>query len=402
MDDVDDCGLVEDRLLPRGGARVQGEGREGRAGCSGLCVCVCVWGSDCVRTARAWASRAARLTLCIATTHPGPPRLADAFPSPIQICLDSAQCDPREPRVAAFLRMLIKLPEHTYGFPNFDDSTHWTNADFHAAVAAKEPAYLNTLASYTEQRDIAAREGLRYLGDHPLAANISARVAALVPSVPDVSKLVPVARAAWAAPFTATTPAGAVTLGFDGVTGALSRAALAGVEWAGPSNLLAQYVYKTYNDTDLDAQGTCCYGVGGRQKAANPQRTTTAPTMTGMWLDDPAAPRTAVVAMSMPDALHTAYGAPAALWLTATVADDASVHLDVQAFNKTATRLAEAHFLSFRPAPVAGGDYVWLSACVCGGWVHVGGRCSNLNPSARHPRLTPTTLARSGQAGKLG
>jgi hypothetical protein len=57
------------------------------------------------------------------------------------------------------------------------DDSNWTNAQFHQAIASAEPAYVNCLNSYTEQRDIAAREGLRYLGTHPLAQNITARMA---------------------------------------------------------------------------------------------------------------------------------------------------------------------------------------------------------------------------------
>ena len=174
----------------------------------------------------------------------------------IKLCLDSRQCDVHEPRVAAYLRMLIKIPEHTYGFPSMDDSTNWTNDQFRAVIAAREPAYVNTLASYTEQRDIVTREGMRYLADHPLAANITARMAALVPSVPDIRGFVAIDRSAWATPFTVTTVGGSVTLGFDGTTGALSTAVLAGVSWGGPDNLIGQYIYKTYNDTDLDAPKT--------------------------------------------------------------------------------------------------------------------------------------------------
>jgi len=55
-------------------------------------------------------------------------------------------------------------------------------------------------------------------------------------------------------------------------------------------------VYKTYNDTDYKAQGTCCYGEDGRQKIANPQQTTTTPMMTGMGgLHDRAHPPPAVI-----------------------------------------------------------------------------------------------------------
>jgi hypothetical protein len=59
----------------------------------------------------------------------------------------------------------------------------------------------------------------------------------------------------------------------------------------------------------------------------------------------------------MPDLQHTYCGAPATLWLSVRVNADASVSLE-QAFNKTATRLGEAHFALFLPVPQAG-DYVW-------------------------------------------
>lgn len=121
---------------------------------------------------------------------------------------------------------------------------------FHAAIASNEPAYLDALHSYTEQRDIATVLGLGYLGDHPLAANISARMLALVPAVPNVTGYAPVPAAAWSTPVTV----GAVTLGFDGTTGALTSLILAGVEWADAAHPLAQYVYRTYNDSDYDAQ----------------------------------------------------------------------------------------------------------------------------------------------------
>jgi hypothetical protein len=283
------------------------------------------------------------------------------------ICLNSGQCDPHDPRVLGFTRLLIKLPEHTWGLPGLDDSVNFTNEQFHAAIAAGEPAYLDALNSYQEQRYIATREGLRYLADHPLAANISARMAALVPSVPDTSSLSPVSSDDWTTPLSFSTPAGFVTLAFDGTTGAIASANIAGVEWADEAHLLAQYVYKTYNDTDYKAQGTCCYGEDGRQKIANPQQTTTTPMMTGMWVDSTTAPTLAVISMSMPDLQHTYYGAPATLWLSVRVNADASVSLDLQAFNKTATRLGEAHFAHFLPVPQAG-DYVWKMDKI-GSWV---------------------------------
>jgi hypothetical protein len=254
------------------------------------------------------------------------------------------------------------------GLPGVDDDSNWTNEQFAAMIASGSQAYLDALHSYTEQRDIYVREGMRYLGSHPLAANISARMAALVPAVPDVSSLTAVPQASWAQPFTSQTPSGQVTFGFDGSTGALSRMSLAGLEWADAEHLLAQFIYKTYNDTDYSAQGTCCYGAGGRQRVANPQRTTSVPTMTGLWVDSAAAPKLAVASMSMPELQHSYYGAPATLWLSVSVQQDGSLALQLQLFNKTATRLGEASFFSFMAAPQSG-DYTWMMDKL-GSWVN--------------------------------
>ena len=265
-------------------------------------------------------------------------------------CLAKGACDPHDPRVLGFTRLLAKLPEHTWGLPGLRDSADFTNAQFHAAIAAGEPAYLDALHSYTEQRDIAAVLGVRYLGDHPLAGDIAARVAALAPALPSTAGLTPIAASAWAAPLALA--GGAVTLAFDGATGAITRVGLAGAPWADDAHPLARYVYRTFNDSDYAANPTCCYGEAGRQAAARPNRTTTSPTMTGLWADAPAAPTRLLVSMAMPAELTADYGAPAALWLAVALgADGASLELELQAFNKTATRLGEAHFFSFLPLP---------------------------------------------------
>lgn len=92
--------------------------------------------------------------------------------------------------------------------------------------------------------------GLGYLGDHPLAANISATMAALAPVPPNVSDYAPVPPASWAQPFVV----GPAVIAFDGTTGAIVNLTLAGVAWADAAHPLAQYIYQTYNDSDYDAQ----------------------------------------------------------------------------------------------------------------------------------------------------
>jgi hypothetical protein len=71
--------------------------------------------------------------------------------------------------------------------------------------------------------------------------------------------------------------------------------------------------------------------------------------------------------MTMPTLQHTTYGAPSTLWLNVSVTAEGSLVLDLQMFNKTATRLGEAHFLHNLPLPQAG-DYTWMMDKV-GSWV---------------------------------
>lgn len=42
-------------------------------------------------------------------------------------CVRSGQCDIHDPRVLGFSRLLIKIPEHTYGLPGMNDDSNWTN-----------------------------------------------------------------------------------------------------------------------------------------------------------------------------------------------------------------------------------------------------------------------------------
>ena len=59
----------------------------------------------------------------------------------------------------------------------------------------------------------------------------------------------------------------------------------------------------------------------------------------------------------MPARQHQQYGAPRSLWLNVAVEADGTVSLDLQAFNKAATRLGEASCCRFRPAQVRPYDY---------------------------------------------
>jgi hypothetical protein len=149
--------------------------------------------------------------------------------------------------VSEFLRLLIKIPEHTGGPDNFAGGSSWTNAQFHAAMAADSPGIVAAEKAYLEQREIASVLGLKCLGDHALAKNISHRMASLRPVVPTTTGLEAVPSNEWAAPLTVQTSVGQVSVGLNLSTGGLSTVTMAGHDWAGPHNQFAQYVYKTFN-----------------------------------------------------------------------------------------------------------------------------------------------------------
>jgi hypothetical protein len=252
-----------------------------------------------------------------------------------------------------FLRLLIKTPEHTFGTPGMDDATHWSNADFARAVAQGERAYTDALSTYTEQRDIVAREGVRLLGDHPFAAALSARVAALTPARPNVTDLVPVPKASWGAPVTLEGGGLPVVLALDAATGALGALALGGRQWADAASPLGALEYRTFDDADLATQGgACCWGAAGRQAAANPNSTASATQLVGLWADSAGAPTALTALLALPAWAHESYGAPAEVWAQYAVTPDGALNFTLQVFNKTATRLAEAAFLRFATAPL--------------------------------------------------
>jgi hypothetical protein len=273
-------------------------------------------------------------------------------------CLSAKQCDPHDPRIAAFNLMMAKIPEHTYGYPGIADDANYTNAQFRAAF--QDPAVQVVLASYTEQRDILTKYGIPFLADHPLRGQIESEWAALAPVMPDVSQWVKIDPSRWTQTFNVKVSGGEVDLGFDGKTGAIGALSLAGRVWADSMHPLAQFYYQAFNSThDYDKLAdTCCWWDNKRQNITRAQASTNYPTMNALWADSASNPRNFVVLGSMGTDIHTNYGAPATVVLEVSVQDDGSVPLNFQMFNCTLTRLGGAHMLSFTPVQAAGGAWM--------------------------------------------
>ena len=188
-------------------------------------------------------------------------------------CLNAHECDGSDSRITHFLRMLMKMPEHTWGLPTIGDDENYTNAEFHVAQAAGVQTYVNSESSWNEQRVVGTQYALQALQDHPLAARIAAAAQELVPVKPapaaDGFTAIPLNNASDVVKVTYN--GGSVALGFDQASGALNYLSFnGGASVASPSHLLGQFVYQTVNDTDINRQhvtldnGTngccCCYG----------------------------------------------------------------------------------------------------------------------------------------------
>jgi hypothetical protein len=103
-------------------------------------------------------------------------------------CFDAGACSPIDERVYNFSRLLIKGVEHTWGgdtkkFLNDTEYAQWSNAAFDA-MRKTSVNVAHFEQSWREQRVWALDAPLAALQDHPLAAEISKRWAALRRSVP--------------------------------------------------------------------------------------------------------------------------------------------------------------------------------------------------------------------------
>lgn len=288
-------------------------------------------------------------------------------------CLAAGQCDPtNDTRLQQFLLFLMKMPEHTWGLPSIYDDANYTNAAFHAARAAGESTYVNSELSWTEQRFMGTQYAMAALADHPLAAQITAAAASLVPSLPNPAGQGFVTVNAGSA-VSVSVSGGNVKLGFDASSGAINNLVWPdGTVVADATHWIGDLVYQTVNDTSIDSQHItvdnagccCCYGWNNMQAAANPIESRTTASLVALYANQAGpsytAPVTFLARLSLPSLFNVQYGAPGDIWVNYTVLTTGEVALEVQLFNKTSTRLGEAIYLNF--ATPSSGDKAWYAS----------------------------------------
>jgi len=294
----------------------------------------------------------------------------------LEQCAAAGGCAAGDPAIANFTRFLLKCGEHTWGkdIKTFlKDTSHWTNEQLQAQLAANAPNFVDIVASWQEQRDWCATYAIEALAvaSHPLAAPVASAYADLFPpaSPPDPA-------GAGFSPFPAgSTYAGSAAweLAFDGASGALALLVdkRSGRVWAnksadGSALLWAHYTALSADDFAVftgpepdgyyplpgDSPGWYKADFGKPNvSSANPVHSETAAGLKGLWLAEDGDTATFLVHtdFSSSPQLNSYYGAPASCWLQLTVPKAlpaaASIAGAFSIYGKTATRLPEGLYL---------------------------------------------------------
>ena len=252
----------------------------------------------------------------------------------------------------------------------------WDNARFHANLAARSD-YAFVASSYAEKFNFTtaplAPAAPVSAGWPAVLGARAARVAALTPPPPDLAS----AASPWARLPSASAPraCGRLRLALNASTGALASLVdvASGHDWAAGSADLLRYTYRTYAEADFNAFnagytpacGVPCpnFAKQGMDSAA-PASREWEPALLGAYEavggvgGGGGAACSLLLALALPGEAVTKYGGAGALFVQLDVDSGGSgapgVNLTLSLFNKTATRLAEASWLSFTPNLGAG------------------------------------------------
>jgi hypothetical protein len=322
-------------------------------------------------------------------------------------CLESGQCSSHSVAMQRFERLLVKVPEHTWGVAQgwfLPDNVNWTNVQFDAARAqqplgfvsnnAQHADYNSTVGSWIEQRTFVTGAPALLATEYPeLASNISTALRRLERVVP------PSTEGLQQLDLNSTITCGGVRLRF-GAGGGLTSLRRRGVEWAGGEQQpLGQFVYETFQSADFNSflhdmgsrigdRGTwpshtagpyanytrntsdlsCGNFCKNNMSSADPQRRTLRPSLTALFElrsgADAADGSTDITCEyiakgTLPVEAHTLAGAPRSVVIKLRVSGGAVLDWELYQLDKRPTRLAEATFFSFVPDLSARPDGRW-------------------------------------------
>jgi hypothetical protein len=272
--------------------------------------------------------------------------------------LESGQAQRDDPQIQAFSRALLLVPEHTWGMDEkiyLDDYTNYSRAQFDRLRAS--PRYQTFAASWAEQRAyldsaLAALQGTA-LADEARAALQQLKPAR--PSTAGLRRIAPGERIDGAR----------LSIGIDAQTGAIAQLTerATGRAWAGPQHLLALLRYQTFSQADYDRfrrqysinkRTTAVWAIPDFTKpgmaASGAESRWWLPSLAGLYHNRTATGERILAELALPAEATERYGCPAKATLEIALPDaEPAVYLDLQWFEKPASRLPEALWLSFAP-----------------------------------------------------
>lgn len=259
-----------------------------------------------------------------------------------------------------FSRKLILVPEHTWGM---DEKTHLADWDNYAAgpfrAARALPNFQKFEASWAEQRAY-IDQALEALQGTPQLDEARQALAETKPEKPDVR--------AWqhltgGGPFETEH----FIFKFDPIGGSLIslRAKASGREWAGPQNRLGLFRYQTFSQDDYERffdqyiqrpyPDTIFWAIEDYSKRGmalvHPEHRWWLPQNVDLYRRKEERGDSYLASLSFPTRATNAYGCPKRVFLQWHFPKDAAeARLTAQWFDKPASRLPEAIWLSFVPA----------------------------------------------------
>eukprot|EP00884_Botryococcus_braunii_P018962 jgi/Botrbrau1/574/Bobra.0010s0040.1 len=285
-----------------------------------------------------------------------------------------------------FSRMLLKIPEHTWGLDTREalpDFTNWGNAAFHRQLEDKKAIYLRTVASWKEQKSfvdyaISALEPLQEKAARAVIDGMQRSWAA-----PDPASAPQQWRGAPASEAQTAFQSQYWNIQLDPLTGALEGLSFnwgskRGGQWASADNNMARFMYSSYIEDDFtDFLNTYLFmevtqdnswwvlpdlaKPGISKSSPRPRRLDLFANSSEIFVkkDNGSSFHVLVKSEVLPWAVKHV-GAPQAVWLDIrSKENDRDLYIDVILANKTATRLPEALWVTFTPDPHVADPATW-------------------------------------------
>ena len=250
------------------------------------------------------------------------------------------------------------------------DQLNWDNAAFHALSfpepLRKDNPYHLMVAAFANQRRLSLDAPLEALradaGDaaaKPLVAAVESGLRELTPRHSRLSGLssLPLARLKTLAEFVPWASELSIS-----AAGAIDSLRVGGKRWASPTNQLAQLRYQTLDEGDLaEWRSQFLYENGSsvardygkpNVSAAQPRHYLEPPNVASAWVRHDGASDSVVIVLALRfrSELHLAYGAPEGGTVELSFGKtEPRIEVRFDLFNKTATRMPEACFVSFNP-----------------------------------------------------